>query len=113
MGTTSAPTQTGIISTGAGRMVFGTFTMATSYATGGDTVAGGPAGLGVNSLDNLIVMARNTGQIAAWDGGKSTVKILFYGYEPTTDTSGIIALTQEASASDFSTITVDYIAFGR
>ena len=94
-------------------MVFGTFAMSASYATDGDTVPGGPASLGVNSLDVLWVKSQNSGWIALWNGGKSTVKVQFRGQQPSTATSGVLVLDQVASATDLSAVTVDYIAFGR
>src|SRR3990167_1962542 len=106
MGNTSAPTIIGRIATGSGTLTISTCTLNSSYATSGDTIAGGVSGLGLNSLDEMLCQIHNSGQIVKWSRSKTAPKLIVYGYEPTTDTAAQIALTEEASASDFSSLTV-------
>lgn len=103
MGTTGTPNVGHTVPTGAGRVAYGSFTMSSSYATSGDTVAGGPGGLGVNSLSLLIVHRRGTTEHTfQWDGGGTTVKVVAFS-----------AATEVANTTDLSAVTCDYIAVGR
>ena len=111
MTNTGAVTITRSVASGAGRIVFGTFALSSSYASGGDTIAGGPDALGVGVLDHLDLDSQNSGHIVKWNGSATAPKAMVYGQLPSTDTAGVLVLNQ-FTGGNLTTITVNFMAFG-
>ena len=88
-------------------IVLGRITMSSSYATSGDSYTLGQ--LGVSVLNKLFIVPRGAYHFAVDYTNK---KILAYGQEPTSATTGIIALSQVANAADLSAQVLDFIAIG-
>lgn len=84
---------------GGRRMVSGTITMSSSYATGGDTVNVGDLEMG--NLDQLICVAETQAYQIHWNGNEGTPTVI-----------ADQGATEVTATTNLSSVTVAFIAFG-
>ena len=91
------------------RVIYATITFDTSYPTGGEALDP-VTDLGVTSLIRMEI-APAAGYVFEYDYTNNKVKV--YGQEPTSATTGVIALSEVANATNLSTVSTKIKAYGR